>query len=141
MTVFVLDCSVTMGWCFEDESSRYPDRVLDALKSARAIVPAIWSLEVANVLLVGERKKRLTEAGSSRFVALLQELPIALREDTVPRGLEAVLRLARGAGISAYDAAYLELAMREGVALATQDVSMKDAAKKLGIPLFKPEPS
>jgi len=73
---FVIDNSVVMAWCFEDEISPYADFVLDSLKNMTAIVPSIWPLEVGNVLTVAERKKRLNEAASNKFIALLSELPI-----------------------------------------------------------------
>ena len=69
---FVLDCSVTMAWCFDDEATPYTDGVRDSLADKRAVVPSIWPLEVANATIVGERRKRLDEARSSRFFVLLE---------------------------------------------------------------------
>ncbi len=83
---FVLDCSVTMSWCFEDETDAYADSVQDALTSVRAVVPTIWPLEVANALIVGERRKRLDEARSTRFFAMLSGLPIVVDDETAGRG-------------------------------------------------------
>ena len=72
---FVLDTSVTIAWCFEDEVTPYTEAVLDRLETTTALVPPVWQLEVANVLLVGERRKRLTQAQTARFVQLLRALP------------------------------------------------------------------
>ena len=135
MKRFVVDCSVVMAWCFEDEADKYADSVLDLLADAEAIVPSIWSLEVANVLLVGERRKRLTEADSLRFVNLLRALPITIDQETGNRAWSETLSVGRENGLSSYDAAYLELAMREGVALATRDDRLKEAAGKCGVTL------
>ena len=139
MSRFVLDCSVAMAWCFEDETTPLGDAALDALSAGEALVPAIWPLEVANVVLVGERRGRLAEADTTRFVALLGALPITVDVETPQRALKEVLTLARERGLSSYDAAYLELAMREGLALATLDAGLKRAAKRLGVSLITPK--
>ena len=137
MKPFVLDCSVTMAWCFEDEAAGYADRVLKKLAKREAVVPAIWPLEVANVLLVGERRKRLTKADSSRFLELLQGLPITIDVQATSRAFGDIISVARSLTISAYDAAYVELAMREGLQLATRDDSLHKAASKNGIKRVK----
>ena len=137
MKPFVLDCSVAMAWCFEDEAADYADRVLKKLAKREAVVPAIWPLEVANVLLVGERRKRLTKADSSRFLELLQGLPITIDVQATSRAFGDIISVARSLTISAYDAAYVELAMREGLQLATRDDSLHKAASKNGIKRVK----
>ena len=138
MTKFVLDCSVTMGWCFIDEASTYGDRVLDFLQTngAGAVVPQLWSLEVANVLLVGERRGRLTTAQTTRAVTLLHSLPIVVDDLTARQGMGLILALGRECSLSSYDAAYLELAMREGLPLATTDNRLFNAAKSCGVAIF-----
>lgn len=136
MKRFVVDCSVVMAWCFEDEADEYADSVLDLLVDSEMAVPSIWALEVANVLLVAERKRRLTEADSLRFVKLLRELPIIIDQETPEYALSGILSVGRQQGLSAYDAAYLELAMREGIALATRDNRLKEAAQKSGVELL-----
>jgi len=132
----VLDCSVTMAWCFEDQATPYTDEVLEVLASGQARVPSIWALEVANVLLVAERHGRLRPADSARFLALLQNLPVAIDRETPQRSLNEVLHLGREYGLSSYDAAYLELSMRAGVKLATLDRQLREAAEKAGVSLF-----
>ncbi len=132
MSTFVLDCSVTMSWCFEDEADAYSDRVLEASLGARILVPSVWALEVANVLAVAERKKRLTPADSSRFLELVAALPIEVDETSFQRATTGVLALARKLTLSSYDAAYLELAMRRGCPLATRDRKLRAACRKAG---------
>jgi predicted nucleic acid-binding protein len=130
---FVLDNSVVMAWYFEDEANAYTDAILEAMAEGEALVPAIWSLEVANVLLVGERRGRSSEARTSRFIALLEALPIRVDAATPQRALSEILTLAREQRLSTYDAAYLDLAMREGVPLATLDQALRRAADACGV--------
>ncbi len=136
MKPLILDCSLTMAWCFHDEHSEQADAVLEHLRNADAIVPSIWPLEVVNVLLVGERRKRLTHAESARFLALLRALPIAIDHEMTHHQTDGVLALAREQHLSAYDACYLELALRHGAQLATLDDRLAAAATALGIKLF-----
>lgn len=136
---FVVDNSVVMAWCFEDATSAYADAVLDALGTAEAVAPAIWPLEVGNVLLAAERKRRLSEASVARFLALLRGLPIAVEQETPERMLTDILSLARTHHLSTYDASYLDLAMRHGLPIATQDTSLSKAAKACLVPAFDPE--
>lgn len=134
---FVLDCSVAMAWCFEDESAGYADAVLGALEGAEALVPGLWSLEVANVLLVAERRGRISEAAAARFVELLRGLPISIDGEDAGRALGNVLSLARERSLSSYDAAYLDLAMREGLPLATLDQRLRESALRSGVQVFQ----
>lgn len=136
MTRFVLDCSVTMGWCFEDEADRYCDGVLAALSRGTAVVPALWPLEVANVLSVNERRGRLTTQDSQQFLAHLAGLPIAV-DASVPEASE-LLALARAHRVSAYDAAYLHLAIQLRLPLATRDRSLRLAARAARVAPFAP---
>lgn len=136
---FVIDNSVVMGWCFENEGNRYAEAVLESLEAGEALVPAIWPLEVGNVLLVAERKKRLSEASVVRFLALLNSLPITVEPETPERMLKEIVSLARAYNLSTYDASYRDLAMRLGLPIATQDASLARAAKKCCVPAFDPE--
>ena len=136
MSRFVLDCSVVLAWCFEDEGGRYAERVLESLTEDEAVVPAFWPLEVVNALLVAERGKRVKEADSVRFVSLLRSLPIEIDGETATRAMGETMAIARRETLSAYDAAYLELAMRRGVPLATLDKTLKKATKRVGATLF-----
>jgi predicted nucleic acid-binding protein len=134
MEGFVLDCSATMAWCFGDEATTKTDRLLASLASTRqAHVPAVWSLEVINVLLVAERRKRISRKDASSFLKLLEAMPIVSETELSSPNLEGIHNLGRTHRISAYDASYLELALRKTVPLATLDNKLKAAARTLKI--------
>jgi len=135
---FVVDNSVVMAWCFEDEGDGYAEAVLESLDSAEAFVPAIWPLEVGNVLLAAERRKRLTQAAVVRFLALLGGLPVTVEQETPERMLKEIVSLARQQGLSTYDASYLDLAMRFDLPIATLGASRVKAAEKCKVPVFDP---
>jgi predicted nucleic acid-binding protein len=132
----VIDCSLTMCWCFPDENDPYARDVLRSLPERQVFVPALWPLEVANSLLVGERRNRLDEAETTEFVGLLASLPITVDQETSERALREILGLAREQHLSSYDAAYLELAMRRGLPLATLDRQLRGAAAAVGVDLY-----
>ena len=136
MNRFVLDCSVTMAWCFEDEADSYADAILDRFAEASAWVPCLWPLEVANVLVVAERRGRLAETDWRRFLDLLSGLPIVVADAPPLTRTSALVALARDHDLSAYDAAYLDLAAREGIPLASRDGALVGAANRLGVPLL-----
>lgn len=133
--MFVLDCSVTMSWCFDEESENgaYAEYVLKLLKTEDALVPRLWHLEVLNVLLVSERRQRITSQESDGFLEYLSLLPI--KTDPMPITIQdrEVLALARKYQLSSYDTAYLMLAVGESLLLATQDRGLRSAAKALGV--------
>lgn len=133
MKQFVLDCSVTMAWCFEDETDPRVADLLRTLKQTRAHVPCVWMLEVANVLLVGERRARLTEADVSLFLSRVGQMPIEQEPIPDAQAVTRILALARRHRLSAYDAAYLELAMQLGLPLATLDGRLREAADAAGV--------
>jgi predicted nucleic acid-binding protein len=137
---FVLDCSVSLAWCFPDERAPYPQSVLDSLATTAAAVPSLWSLEVANALLVGERRGRCTSADITAWLGFLGALPIHADPQTVTRAWSDTLTLARTYNLSAYDASYLELAIRRGLPLAALDGKLKNAATAAGVPLYTPPP-
>lgn len=137
MSPLVLDCSVTMAWCFEDESDALADAVLGAFGETEVWVPALWSIEVANVLLVAERRGRLTSAGSARFLELLGELPIIVDGGTHERAFGSILSKGRELSVSAYDATYVDLAIRLGALLATRDRSLTRACEEYGVEVFQ----
>ena len=127
---FVVDNSVVMTWCFSDETNKYSDAILDSMNTSTAFVPLIWPLEVGNVLLVAERRKRLSEADSTRFIALIAELPIVIEQEQPERMMKDILALARKHKISTYDASYLDLAMRKGLPIASLDKDLRKAARR-----------
>ena len=134
MTPIVIDASVTMAWCFEDEATEASDRVLDLLRQGEAVVPSLWQLEVANVLLVAERRNRISEAQATHFLDLMVQLPI--RVDPAPVDSGAVVAAGRRHGLSAYDASYLVLAERLGAPLATSDAALAAACRTAGVSLL-----
>jgi len=133
---FVLDTSVVMAWCFEDEANEYADSILECLAEKSALAPAIWPLEVGNVLVVAERRERIIKAESLQFLELLRQLPIEVELTSEQRMFDAVLSLAREHSLSTYDAAYLDLALQTDLKLATLDRSLREAANRSGVTLF-----
>ncbi len=134
---FVLDNSVVMRWLLNDGSQErlaYASKVLDLLTqdTGEALVPGVWPLEVANVLVKAQAKGWVSEARTSAFVGLLAEMAITVDTSTAARGLGDTLQLARRFKLSSYDAAYLELALREGLPLATLDTDLQSAMKQVG---------
>lgn len=134
MNGVVVDASTALAWCFPDETSEYADGVLIALEGHTILVPAIWSLELANAVLVGERKKRLNQSEIKIFTTLLESLSIVEDTRSVGENISNVLPHAR-----TYDAAYLELSIRQAAPLATLDARLQKAANLAGVTLFKGE--
>jgi predicted nucleic acid-binding protein len=132
----VLDGSVTMVWGFDDEADSYAEAVLNRMPGLQAYVPSVWPLEVANALLVGERRRRTTSADAARFLAILASFPIIVDADTAIHAWHETTHLARAHGLSSYDAAYLELAIRLGLPLASLDDKLKAAATAVGVSLY-----
>ena len=135
---FVLDASTTACWAFQDEDHPDADVALEQMRSEEALVPSLWWFEIRNILVVNERRKRLRESDTAAFLVNLSRLRI--RIDRAPDE-GAVLRLARTQRLSIYDAAYLELAQREGVPLSTLDADLRRAATSEGVALLAPEVS
>ena len=133
MNSFVVDNSVVMSWCFKDETNKYGDAVLDRLAKSTAIVPPIWPLEVVNVLLVAERRNRLKQVDSVRFITLLSQLPIVVEHEGPEKKMKDLLALGRANNLSSYDAAYLDLSMRKDCPIATLDKKLIEAAKKVDV--------
>lgn len=130
---FVLDASLTMTWCFPDDSSLATEAVLDRLRDEEAHVPPTWLLEVANVLLVAERRQRIAPTEAVRFIQTLHALPIRIDVVRSIVKIAPLLLLARDYSLSPYDAAYLELAMSSGFPLATGDAQLRTAARSAGV--------
>jgi predicted nucleic acid-binding protein len=133
----VIDASVALAWCFPDEASKYADSVLLALENETVIVPAIWAVEVANALLVGERRKRIRQSEVRRFVDLVKGLSIVEDGQVFAETASNVLTLAREHMLSAYDAAYLDVAVRHEIPLATLDDALQKACALAGINIFR----
>ena len=137
MNSFVVDNSVVMSWCFKDETNKYGDAVLDRLAESTAIVPPIWPLEVVNVLLVAERRNRLKQVDSVRFITLLSQLPIVVEHEGPERKMKDLLSLGRANNLSSYDAAYLDLSMKKDCPIATLDKKLIEAAKKVNVTILE----
>ena len=138
---FVLDASVTMGWLLLDgkpAERAYALKVLDAMKQAEtsALVPVTWGLEVSNVISKAEMKGLVREAQSEAFLEMLEGVVISADSATFSKALSDTLQIARRYRLSAYDASYLELAMRERLPLATLDEDLQKAANKAGVKRF-----
>jgi len=132
----VLDASVAVAWCFEDESSSYSEGVLDLLSTGTEVLsPAIWPFEVANALLVAERRKRIKMAQVTALLRRIAGLPVSIEPIVTNSAFNQILSIARQNNLTEYDASYVELALREGLPLATLDGELRTAAGHLGINL------
>jgi predicted nucleic acid-binding protein len=132
--LFVLDCSVAISWCLHDEDNAYANAIYNIIsKENQAIVPAFFWLEISNVLWVAEKRNRNTREQTDSAIAMLQALPIIVDSMAVTETITTTLNLAREYNLAAYDAAYLELAIREELLLVTVDERLANAARHLGI--------
>lgn len=131
--MFVVDASTTLAWCFADETSVAAEQALERLEHEEAVAPSIWPLEVANGLRTAERRGRLDLSGMAQVRDLLLSLPIEVEALELRRALYEVTELARTLDLSAYDAAYLALAARRGLPLATVDDRLREAARSAGV--------
>jgi predicted nucleic acid-binding protein len=141
MAVFVIDASATLPWCFADEATAATNAVLTRLRTGdEAIVPAHWPVEVANALLSAVRRQRISRDDAYQFLLDLEFLPIRVEATTKNLVRAGVFPVAEQYGLTVYDAAYLELAMREGIPLMTLDKDLRKAAGTSGVPLVVPQP-
>ncbi len=133
---FVLDCSAALPWIFGDEASEATDFLLNELTlGGHAWVPSLWHLELANVLVGAQRRNRIDQAGCEAFLSHLGEYDIRVDPETIPRAWSKTLDLALIHKLSVYDAAYLELALRRNLPLATLDRALLQAARVSGVGL------
>ncbi len=133
---FVIDCSVTMAWCFADERTLATEALLVRVVEAGAVAPAIWPLEVCNVLLGAARRKRIPAEAVSQVAQRIAALPIAVDTEGVALTRSNALQLAERHGLSSYDASYLELAQRKALPLATLDDALRRTAITAGVALL-----
>ncbi len=131
----VLDASMTLSWCFRDEANPRGEELLDRLATEVALVPALWHLEVANTLAMAERRGRITQERIVEFLRELAVLEIEVDHETAERAFAHLLPLCRDHALTSYDAAYLDLARRRRLPLATLDVDLTRVAPQLGVPL------
>jgi len=136
MSVFVPDASATVAWCFKDESSEWTDALLARFNAGdTAIVPQHWPLEVTNSILVALRRGRITKEKVARLFGDLLALPIRVDSSSRETTFGEVFACAEKYGLTVYDAAYLELAIRERIPLATLDSELRNAANSAGVSL------
>ena len=139
MTEFVLDNSVAMRWFLESDKpvdQKYAEQVLVSMSDASAIVPNLWHLEACNVLLGAEKRSDVEPGEVERFISQLESLPIRVDAITAHQVFSRTMALSRIYKLSSYDAAYLELAVREGLPIATLDKDLRKAAKKTEVEIY-----
>ena len=129
----VIASSVALTWCFEDEASPQTDELFERVRDDGAVVPALWHLELANVLLQAEKRGRIAPADVTTRLKLISELPITTDHEAAARAWREVIGLARAENLTAYDAAYLELAIRRSLPLSTRDDTLLRAARRIGV--------
>ncbi len=133
--MLVLDASVTVAWCFRDESTPETEAILDQVWSHSATVPAIWKLEVANALQSAVRRGRITNDYRDKSLRDFERMPISADSDTDVHAWGTTVRLSDEFRLTVYDAAYLELAIRTRLPLATLDADLRRAARRVGVVL------
>ncbi len=138
MTI-VIDASIALAWCFEDEASDETDVVANRVIVEGGLVPSLFHLELANVLLQSERRGRISASEVAQRLDLIAQMPIETDPQTAGRAWNDTLSLARAHKLTSYDAAYLELAARKGAKLATKDQALATAANQLGVTLIMPQ--
>ena len=134
MTI-VIDASIALAWCFEDEASDETDAVAQDVIARGGLVPSLFHLELANVLLYAERRGRISASEIAQKLDLIAQMPIETDPQTAARAWGETLSLARAHKLTSYDAAYLELASRRGAILATKNKALAAAAHQLGVTL------
>ncbi len=138
MTGIVVEAAVVLAWVFPDKHNAEADAILESLAFETVVVPGNWSVEVADALAVGVHVGSITEAGVQRFVTLLETLDIVEYACEPTAAVGRRIALGRDFGLTAHDAAYLDIAMREGLPLATLDRGLRNAARSTGVKLVEP---
>lgn len=137
-TSLILDASLALSWALPDEASAYSDAILNRVARFGALAPALWLHEIANGLLMAQRRGRYTTAQRMAFVEELLRLPIEVESSAARAVLDGQAALAERYALTAHDAAYLDLALRRNLPMATQDKAMKAAAGKAGVAIVSP---
>jgi predicted nucleic acid-binding protein len=140
MSAVVIDSSVALTWCFEDEASPETDKLFERVRDDGAIVPGLWYLELSNVLLQAEKRGRISTGDVATRLDLIAELPISTDQETTARAWRDILSVAMSEGLTTYDATYLELAVRRGLPLLTKDNDLAQAAVRLGVVVLPAPP-
>ena len=135
MARLVIDANITLAWLFDEDSASA--RIKPVLDRSELVAPWLWLLEVTNAVLVRERRRMLAEAQAFRLLQLLDELTIELMPEPLSRTASGLAQTARPHQLSAYDAVYLDLAIRMGLSLFTRDENLRAAAAHVGVPLAR----
>jgi predicted nucleic acid-binding protein len=136
---FIVDASVALCWYFEDQAAAYTEAVFECLAQGdQALVPSVWPLEMVNALVVAWRQKSVTSEQLEDFIADLKDLPVEVDSQGSERVYSSIFRMSCQHQLSSYDAAYLDLAVFEGLPLATLDKNLRAAARRLRIEIFNP---
>lgn len=135
----VVDCSIVAAWLFRDERNEYAFEIARQYRACDYLVPSLWKWEIANTLLIGQRRKRCSQEDVTAWLAYLAGMPFQFDEYSLAAVWNDTLEFANDHQLTVYDAAYLELAHRESIPLATLDDEMKKAAKAAGVKLFRLE--
>lgn len=133
MNGVVIDTSIALSWCFEDEASPETDQLFARVRNEGGIVPGLWHLELSNVLLQAEKRGRLSAQDVGIRLDLISGLPIVTDQETTARAWREILTMARAERLTTYDATYLELAVRRGLPLLTKDIQLAQAARRIGV--------
>jgi predicted nucleic acid-binding protein len=136
VSALVVDASIALSWCFDDEATPASDAIFQQVRSDGAIVPTLWYLELGNSLLYAERRGRIASGDVAIRLDRIAKLPIETDTEVASRAWREVLSLARIEGLTTYDATYLELAVRRGLPLATKDDALREATRRLGVPVL-----
>lgn len=129
--LFVLDCSVSVAWLFEEQANEYTESALDALSRGYAVAPRWWNVEILNVLLALERRNRLAPDKAVELLRFLQRLPVRLRESNL--SVFELHALAQHHRLTSYDALYLDAALATGLPISTRDAALRKAATDSGV--------
>ena len=135
----VIDSSIALTWCFEDEASPETDILFERVRDDGAVVPGLWHMELGNVLLQAEKRGRISADDIAVRLKLIADLPILVDQEMTARAWREILILARTESLTTYDAAYLELAARRRLPLLTKDGDLAAAAGRIGVAVF-PQP-
>ncbi len=133
---FVLDASIALSWCFSDEGTPKTINLLEKLETGSAMVPSIWFLEISNILVMAEKRKRISYGKIMEFFSLIEVLDIQVDSYSVDMSYKAIFSIAHKENLTSYDAAYVELAVRNGLPLAGKDIALLKAAKKQGVKII-----
>ena len=136
MAALVIDSSIAAAWCFPDEETPYTNAVLQIVAApTEAAAPRLWAYEIRNSVLMGVRRKRISHTHAADFMDTLNSLPVRLSD---PLSYDEVFALANRHSLTVYDAAYLDLALRQGLPIASLDTALIRAAEQSGVVIFRP---